>query len=73
MRYHVAKGCAKNTQPQHNELLAVFFALDHQSKLALRVSGTLILAALIILLDGVQTPLNGTTASGALAYLELAG
>src|SRR5580692_7350235 len=65
--------CAKNAQPQHRELLVVFFPLNHLSKVPLRVSRTLIFAALIVLLDGIQDSLNGTTASGTLADLELAG
>jgi hypothetical protein len=73
MCYHVAKDYAKNAHPQHNELLANLFAFNHLSKLPLGVSRTLIFAILVALLDGIQNPLDGTTASGALADLELAG
>ena len=55
------------------ELLAIFFAFDQLAKLPLRVSRTLILAALIVLLDGIQDSLDGATARGALADLKLTG
>ena len=58
---------------RHSELLAIFFAFNSLSEISFRFGQAWILAALVVFLNNVQNPLNGTTESSVLANFELAG
>ena len=70
---HVALVCSRpGAHQRHSELLAIFFAFNSLSEISFRFGQAWILAALVIFLNNVQNPLNGTTESSVLANFELA-